>query len=137
MEPRIPINFAPSTIKAVKLFNTGLEQFKKKNPDISLFKAREYLNGRLTLPKDTEDEIDNLNGIRKEAIQYQMSYADAQAKSEGITIPEKYITGQALDVYFAESTYRFYDFFVFKYFSWYEPWEEAYFTSEEAELFAI
>ena len=132
-----PIRFAPSTIKAIKSFEDGLYVFKKEYPEFPLDLVRMYLEGKAGLPDDVKKQVDFLQEIRKEAIRYQMEFAKAEAEAEGIQIPEKYLTGDALDVYFTENTYRYYDFYVYKYFSWYEPWEEAKFTGEEAELFGV
>lgn len=129
--------FAPSTVKAIKSFEDGLYVFKKEYPEFPLDLIRKYLEGKVKLPDDVEKQVNFLQEIRKNAIRYQMEYAKAEAESEGIKIPEKYLTGDALDVYFTENTYRFYDFYVYRFFSWYEPWEEAKFANDDFELFGI
>ncbi|MBQ2675095.1 MAG: hypothetical protein IJG07_10530 [Prevotella sp.] len=103
-------NFHMSTLSKIERFREGREELKRKYPDLTMAQVRAYLRGEGDLPDDNCRH---------------MFYAREQAKKYKLKIPERYLTGESLDVFFAPECYRFYDFRIFSYFSWYEPWEET------------
>lgn len=117
--------FAHSTLRTIEKFRKDKDDLLKDHPDITLAQVRQYLMGKGELPEKVRQKVDEMQEYRKAQIQYEMSYAKAQARYDGLEIPEKYVNGEVLDVYFAPETYRYYDFWLYSFFSWYEPWEEA------------
>lgn len=118
-------NFAHSTLGYIREFRQGKDALLRDHPDITLAQVRQYLMGEGELPEEVRQKVDAMQEVRKDAIAREMSYAKAQARYDGLAIPEKYLTGEMLDVYFSPETYRYYDFWVYSFFSWYEPWEEG------------
>lgn len=126
-------DFSVETLKAIKAFNDGIEGLKKDFPDIFLKEIRDFLKTGESdlLPEEVKRRAKELNDIRKESIEFQLSFVKDQAYDEGKEIPEEYVTGEALDVFFSPETYnKYFDFWVFRYFSWFEPWEEAQLLTE-------
>lgn len=130
-------NFKRSTLNAIEAFKKGKEKLTEKWPSITAENIRSFLMGdySIAIPEEMKEEIENLNDIRKDAIKTEMHYAKASARLDGIQLPEQYISGEALDVFFAPETYRYYGFRVFQFFSWYEPWEETQLLA--GKLFSI
>lgn len=119
--------FPFSTLRAIEKFRQGKDELEKEFPDLSWDKVRNFLENDITdgIPAVALEKVQHLNSIRKDAIQYRMAYAQDKARLDGIQIPEKYMTGDALDVFFSPEVYRYYDFWVYSFFSWFQPWEEA------------
>lgn len=118
-------NFNFSTLHRIERFRKDKDALLRDHPDITLAQVRQYLMGEGELPEEVCQKIDAMQEYRKAGIEREMHYARAQARYDGLAVPEKYVNGEMLDVYFSPETYRYYDFWVYSFFSWYEPWEEA------------
>lgn len=116
-------DFGPGTLEGIEDFDRMRDEIHVSFPEVSLKQVREYLTGIGDLPDSMKPVVEEMNQLRKDCIEYQMSWAKDFAEADGIEIPQEYLTGDALDVFFAPETYRFFDFTVYYHFSWYEPWE--------------
>lgn len=85
---RDTVAFAMSTWRIVKEFRTRLGELEKRLP---MHQVRDYLvSGRREehVPEDIYDEIDALKELRAKGIRQEMKYAEAQARSAGLTLSE-------------------------------------------------
>lgn len=92
-EYRDTVGYARSTLRKAKEFQEGLRELEKRLP---MHEVRDYLvSGRREecVPGDIYDEIDRLRELRADAIRGEMKYAQAQAKSHGLTLSEEVLQG--------------------------------------------
>lgn len=85
---RDKVAFAMSTWRIVKEFRERLRELEKRLP---MHEVRDYLvSGRREdhVPEDIYDEIDALRELRAKGIRGEMRYAEAQARSAGLTLSE-------------------------------------------------
>lgn len=122
------VGFMRSTYRAIKEFNTGLEDIIKAFPNATLKKMREYLTSGDNGDMDEElcKELDRLERIREKAIKDEMFFLSAKAKSKGRIVPEDILSGRALDPIFDPTVYEISpDFQIFEFLSWYSGAEIA------------
>ena len=117
--------FDPVTLGRIKKFQEGIDELQKRG--VSLATAREYLLSRESdvLSQEDKDLIDELERVRKKSIHFVMEMARREAADDGIEIPSRYLTGDTLEVVFAPETYRYEEFDIFSWFSWYTLTEKA------------
>lgn len=87
-EYRDTVAFAMSTWRIVKEFQTRLRELEKRLP---MPEVRDYLVSGVRdehVPGDIYDEIDALRELRAKGIRGEMRYAEAQARSAGLTLSE-------------------------------------------------
>lgn len=85
---RDKVAFAMSTWRIVKEFQTRLRELEKRLP---MHEVRDYLVSGIRdehVPGDIYDEIDALKELRAKGIRQEMKYAEAQARSAGLTLSE-------------------------------------------------
>lgn len=92
-EYRDTVGYARSTLRKAREFQEGLRALAERLP---MHEVRDYLvSGKReeSVPEDIYDEIDRLRELRAEGIRQEMKYAEAQAKSHGLTLSDEVMQG--------------------------------------------
>ena len=123
-------NFDPVTMKRIQDFQHGKDKLFEDYPEVTMVRIRDYIQSgiRYGMTDDLVERLNTLNNLRKRAIAFVMETARRQAADDGITIPQKYLDGSALDPVFAPETYRFEEFKIYSWLSWYTKEEEGTFA---------
>lgn len=96
------VSYATSTYIKSKQFSDGLEELGKKIPPALV---RHYYMTGIKSPDYEESlyqEIDALFAIRESGISGEMKYAEAQARKNGIIIPQDVLEGKGLQISYPE-----------------------------------